>query len=338
MEEEEEDGRRREKKNMEEEEEDGRRRRRKKKTGEEEEGRRRGRRKKKRQTEEEEAEEEEDGRRRRRKKKRQKKKTREEEGNADRDGRGDDDCNGDCRRELALRPESDCEMTATERGRTHAENLGQYIRTGETNHTGIMSEDSLHKAYSEWLLPLKTLISTIEAKNKKDDSEFAESITCALAPVQLVLHRCIESGRAFTAPPLAASSDLAGPHASARPPPQAAGVVRPREAAGGGAGRRGRIWWREGGETIGVNGNSAYLVKKERLLTRDLREEICTDESVPNKSVGGFDLIEDGIAVKERLLRSAMEAAEEEFGKHEVIAIEGGFHEKGVDLEEITVC
>ncbi|XP_020674855.1 aberrant root formation protein 4 [Dendrobium catenatum] len=64
--------------------------------------------------------------------------------------------------------------------------------TGKTNYTNVLSEDSLRKAYSEWLMPLTTLISRILAENDQDDHELAESITCALAPVQLVLYRCIE--------------------------------------------------------------------------------------------------------------------------------------------------
>lgn len=64
--------------------------------------------------------------------------------------------------------------------------------TGKTNHTGILSDDSLRKAYSEWIMPLRTLISGILAENENDGGELAESITCSLSPVQLVLHRCIE--------------------------------------------------------------------------------------------------------------------------------------------------
>nr|XP_010913381.1 aberrant root formation protein 4 isoform X2 [Elaeis guineensis] len=64
--------------------------------------------------------------------------------------------------------------------------------TGKTNHTGILSANTLHKAYSEWLLPLRTLVTGIRAENEKDDSEIADHILCALNPVQLVLYRCIE--------------------------------------------------------------------------------------------------------------------------------------------------
>ncbi|KAK8970495.1 Aberrant root formation protein 4 [Platanthera guangdongensis] len=64
--------------------------------------------------------------------------------------------------------------------------------TGKTNYTGVLSEDSLRKAYLEWIMPLRTLVSGILAENDNAGGELAETITCALSPVQLVLHRCIE--------------------------------------------------------------------------------------------------------------------------------------------------
>ncbi|KAG0464008.1 hypothetical protein HPP92_020077 [Vanilla planifolia] len=64
--------------------------------------------------------------------------------------------------------------------------------TGKTNHSGVLSEGLLCRAHSEWLMPLRTLISGIQAENERDGSEVAESISCALASVQLVLYRCIE--------------------------------------------------------------------------------------------------------------------------------------------------
>lgn len=66
------------------------------------------------------------------------------------------------------------------------------LTAGKTNHTGILSANTLHKAYSDWLLPLRTLVTGIRAENEKDDSEIADHILCALNPVQLVLYRCIE--------------------------------------------------------------------------------------------------------------------------------------------------
>lgn len=62
----------------------------------------------------------------------------------------------------------------------------------KTNQTGVLSESALRKAYSEWLLPLRTLCSGIQAENEKERDEFAENLLCALVPVQLVLYRCIE--------------------------------------------------------------------------------------------------------------------------------------------------
>lgn len=64
--------------------------------------------------------------------------------------------------------------------------------TGKTNYTSVLSESTLRKAYSEWLLPLRTLITGIQAENEKDENELAHHIQCAMNPVQFVLYRCIE--------------------------------------------------------------------------------------------------------------------------------------------------
>ncbi|XP_020103590.1 aberrant root formation protein 4 isoform X1 [Ananas comosus] len=64
--------------------------------------------------------------------------------------------------------------------------------TGQTNQKTVLSDKVLQKAYSEWLLPLRALVTGIEAENEKDNSELANDIFCALNPVQLVLYRCIE--------------------------------------------------------------------------------------------------------------------------------------------------
>lgn len=64
--------------------------------------------------------------------------------------------------------------------------------TGKTNHTGVLSEKNLRKAYMEWLLPLRTVLSGIEQENQSDYSEIAVNINCSLNPVQVVLYRCIE--------------------------------------------------------------------------------------------------------------------------------------------------
>ncbi|KAG6538065.1 hypothetical protein ZIOFF_003168 [Zingiber officinale] len=64
--------------------------------------------------------------------------------------------------------------------------------TGKTNHTSVMSKHTLQKAYSDWLLPLRTLVSGVRAETEKDESELSDHILCTLNPVQLVLCRCIE--------------------------------------------------------------------------------------------------------------------------------------------------
>ncbi|XP_042453558.1 aberrant root formation protein 4-like isoform X1 [Zingiber officinale] len=64
--------------------------------------------------------------------------------------------------------------------------------TRKTNHTSVMSKHTLQKAYSDWLLPLRTLVSGVRAETEKDESELSDHILCTLNPVQLVLCRCIE--------------------------------------------------------------------------------------------------------------------------------------------------
>ncbi|KAK1287416.1 Aberrant root formation protein 4 [Acorus calamus] len=64
--------------------------------------------------------------------------------------------------------------------------------TGNTNYTGILSKEILRKAYSEWFLPLKMLVSGIQAENENDISDLSITTVCSLNPVQFVLHRCIE--------------------------------------------------------------------------------------------------------------------------------------------------
>ncbi|KAJ9702662.1 hypothetical protein PVL29_004411 [Vitis rotundifolia] len=64
--------------------------------------------------------------------------------------------------------------------------------TGKTNCTGVLSKNNLHKAYNEWLLPLRTLVTGIEAENKNDYDQLVVDMVCALNPVELVLYRCIE--------------------------------------------------------------------------------------------------------------------------------------------------
>ncbi|XP_047153808.1 aberrant root formation protein 4 isoform X1 [Vigna umbellata] len=62
----------------------------------------------------------------------------------------------------------------------------------KTNCTGVLSKNSLLKAYNEWLLPLRTLVTGIMAESKSDHDDFAVDTVCTLNPLELVLYRCIE--------------------------------------------------------------------------------------------------------------------------------------------------
>ncbi|XP_009595911.1 aberrant root formation protein 4 [Nicotiana tomentosiformis] len=64
--------------------------------------------------------------------------------------------------------------------------------TGKTNYTGVLSKDMLQKAYNEWLLPLRTLVTGVVAENQNDHDQLASDAICALNPIDLVLYRCIE--------------------------------------------------------------------------------------------------------------------------------------------------
>ncbi|XP_027182683.1 aberrant root formation protein 4 isoform X3 [Coffea eugenioides] len=61
--------------------------------------------------------------------------------------------------------------------------------TGKSNNTGVLSRDSLVKAHSEWLLPLRTLVTRMMAEAQCGCDELA---LCGLNPVEVVLYRCIE--------------------------------------------------------------------------------------------------------------------------------------------------
>ncbi|XVE97367.1 hypothetical protein REPUB_Repub03eG0013700 [Reevesia pubescens] len=63
---------------------------------------------------------------------------------------------------------------------------------GKTNYTGVLSKDNLQKAYNEWFLPLRMLVTGIVAENKSDNDQLAVDTVCVLNPVELVLYRCIE--------------------------------------------------------------------------------------------------------------------------------------------------
>ncbi|KAK9032191.1 hypothetical protein V6N11_056469 [Hibiscus sabdariffa] len=75
-------------------------------------------------------------------------------------------------------------------------NLYRYVlmteSAGKTNYTGVRSKNNFQKAYNEWLLPLRILVSSIKAANKNDDDQLAVDTVCALNPVELVLYRCLE--------------------------------------------------------------------------------------------------------------------------------------------------
>lgn len=64
--------------------------------------------------------------------------------------------------------------------------------SGKTNYTGVLSKNNLQKAYKEWFLPLRVLVTGIVAENKSDNDQLGVDTVCALNPVELVLYRCIE--------------------------------------------------------------------------------------------------------------------------------------------------
>ncbi|GFP90338.1 aberrant root formation protein 4 [Phtheirospermum japonicum] len=64
--------------------------------------------------------------------------------------------------------------------------------TGNSNYTGVLSKDKLHKAYNEWLLPLRTLVMQTAAESQKEYEQLACDVICALNPIEMVLYRCIE--------------------------------------------------------------------------------------------------------------------------------------------------
>ncbi|KAG7550255.1 YAP-binding/ALF4/Glomulin [Arabidopsis thaliana x Arabidopsis arenosa] len=58
----------------------------------------------------------------------------------------------------------------------------------------ILSKKNLEKAYKEWLLPLRTLVSCSIAESLKEDHDQESSLgdVCLLNPIEFVLYRCIE--------------------------------------------------------------------------------------------------------------------------------------------------
>lgn len=65
-------------------------------------------------------------------------------------------------------------------------------KNGKTNYTGVLSTSSLKKVHTEWLLPLRVLVSGILAENVNDDSEFGPLTASLLTPVVPVLNHCLE--------------------------------------------------------------------------------------------------------------------------------------------------
>ncbi|KAM4122662.1 hypothetical protein ACB094_01G101500 [Castanea mollissima] len=100
--------------------------------------------------------------------------------------------------EFVLRPPQGGPPSLPEHGDAvlSALNLYRFIliteSTGKTNYTGVLSKENLQKAYNEWLLPLRTLVTGIMAENGNDCDQLAFDAVCTLNPVELVLYRCIE--------------------------------------------------------------------------------------------------------------------------------------------------
>lgn len=100
--------------------------------------------------------------------------------------------------EFVLRPPQGGPPSLPEHGDAvlSALNLYRFVliteSTGKTNYTGVLSKENLQKAYNEWLLPLRTLVTGIMAENGNDCDQLAFDAVCTLNPVELVLYRCIE--------------------------------------------------------------------------------------------------------------------------------------------------
>ncbi|XP_031483362.1 aberrant root formation protein 4 isoform X2 [Nymphaea colorata] len=75
--------------------------------------------------------------------------------------------------------------------------------SGKTNYSCIFLISKLQKAYNEWFLPLRTLVSGIQAENAKDNSEIAQGIESSLNLIQLVLCHCIELVEQYMRNPIA---------------------------------------------------------------------------------------------------------------------------------------
>ncbi|XP_026411648.1 aberrant root formation protein 4 isoform X2 [Papaver somniferum] len=66
------------------------------------------------------------------------------------------------------------------------------IASKETSYIEVLSESSLRKVYSEWLLPLRTLVSGMVEESKEGSSQFEIEINCSFLPVMSNLYPCIE--------------------------------------------------------------------------------------------------------------------------------------------------
>ncbi|KAI9191751.1 hypothetical protein LWI28_012963 [Acer negundo] len=62
----------------------------------------------------------------------------------------------------------------------------------ENTNSEVLSKSNLQKAHTEWLLPLRTIVTAIAVENKNEYDQFAIDTVCSLNPVELVLYRCIE--------------------------------------------------------------------------------------------------------------------------------------------------
>ena len=56
----------------------------------------------------------------------------------------------------------------------------------------MLRDEKIRAVYSEWLIPLRLMITGIQSELEKDGGDDENQMACLLNPVQLVLHRCIE--------------------------------------------------------------------------------------------------------------------------------------------------
>ncbi|XP_041022693.1 aberrant root formation protein 4 isoform X2 [Juglans microcarpa x Juglans regia] len=100
--------------------------------------------------------------------------------------------------ELVLRPPKGGPPPLPEQGDAvlSALNLYRFVliteSTGKTNYSEVLSQNNLHKAYHEWFLPLRTLVTGLMTENRNDSDQLAVDTVCQLNPIEMVLYRCIE--------------------------------------------------------------------------------------------------------------------------------------------------